>query len=204
MRIKTFWDVTCVSWLELIFHRDKQWKLLDSLYLKLSHTSFLSHNFLAFFKHMFPHTKPYGKVQHSPFMYVRSESVLFPNTEGLYTPLIITQTFCSSLLFSKLPLPQTLSCSNSQSFPNPCRPTQTPCRSSNSAPSLSSTRHQSALLFSNLCFPQGWMQEKSYIHNPSLLKQMPRHLKAQRITSSTRLSAEKWMYRQLKIFCYRF
>lgn len=143
-------------------------------------------------------------MQHSPLLYVRSESVLFPNTEGLYTPLIVTQTFCSSLLFSKLPLPQTVSCSNSQSLPNPCRPTQAPCRSSNSAPSLSSTRHQSALLFTICVSLKAECRKKSYIHNPSLPKQTPQHLKAQRITSSARLSAEECMYRQLKIFCYRF
>lgn len=36
-------------------------------------------------------------------------------------------------------------------------------------------------------------RKKSYIRNPSLQKQMPLHLKAQRITSSARFSAEKYV-----------
>lgn len=63
----------------------------------------------SIFKHVFPHTKLYGQMQHSPFMYVRgSQSTLFPNTQGHYTPLIVTQTFCSSLhsSFPNCPYPR--------------------------------------------------------------------------------------------------
>lgn len=167
---------------------------------------FLSHNFLAFFKHTFPHTKTYGKMQHSPSMYVRSESVLFPDTEGLYTPFILTQTSCSSLHFSfpNCPYPRLSAALIPKASQTPAGPHRLRAGVQTQLPAFQAL-DTNLLCCSAICVSlKAECREKSSIHNPSLPKQMRRHLKAQRITSSARLLAEKPMYRQLKIFCYRF
>lgn len=145
-------------------------------------------------------------MHHSPFMYVRSESVLFPNTEGLYTPLILTQTFCSPLHFSfpNCPFPRLSAAVIPKASQTPAGPHRLRAGVQTRLPAFQAP-DTNLLCCSAICVSlKAECRKKSNIHNPSLPKQMPRHLKAQRITSRARLSAEKRMHRQLKIFCYRF
>lgn len=155
---------------------------------------------------MLSHTKLYGKMQHSPSMYVRPELVLFPNTEGLYTPLIVIQTFCSSLHFSlpNCPYPRLSASVIPKASQTPAGPHRLHAGVQTQLPAFQAL-DTNLLCCSAICVSlKAECRKKSYIPNPSLLKQMPQHLKAQRITSSARLVAEKPMYRQLKIFRYRF
>lgn len=164
MRIKTFWDICYFCWLGLFFHRKKQRKLLNFMNLKLPHKLiFLSHNFQHF--HPFSLQTLRKSVAYIHPIHTRQAITVYAAHK--YSRTLTHHSHCnkrfllfSAVLFSKLRnhIYHRLSVAVSHKAPQ-SQTSSSPHRlcgkefNVGSQPFKPST--QPALLFSNLCFPQG-------------------------------------------------